>query len=677
MKALVRLAITLSVPLLAASPAASEITKIEYERAAYENGKRFGTIGAYEIISGRLFGELDPHDEHNSIIVDLDKAPTNARGLVEYVAEFIVLRPQDPAAANGTLIHTVPNRGNVRFPGTFRFEQGYTMSWVAWQGDILPGNNRLLMEVPVATDRGKPITGMVRIEQIPETSGIKSVDLGNGPYTGDSHAGYEAASLDTSAATLTMREYQRAERVPVRADSWMFAKCPDYVPGRPDTATPNAGHLCLPEGFQRGFIYELIYEAKNPRVMGVGLASTRDALSFFRFGGEPDDNPLAGDDGPIVERVIMTGASQTGRYCRQFLHLGFHVDESDRVVVEGLWPHITAARLPINMRFAAPGRAFLQHEEHSFPSYEFPIAYNVMKDEFSDRVDGVLRRCGETKTCPKVVHTVSASEYWQERASLDTTDALGTRDLVLPDNVRYYLLASTQHGPAREAIRHPRAEQLTNPNPNANNMRALLGALDRWIQGGAPPPDSRYPRVDDGTLVLPDRKSTGFPEIPGVSYPRDMNDLSRYDYGPKFLSDGIITNHPPKVLPGKTWRPLVPKVDADGNDVAGIRSVTLRAPLGTYTGWNLRTKEAGAEGEMYRLDGSFIPFARTKAERTKTGDPRLSLEERYVDHGGYVRAVKAAAEELVAEEFLLPADAERLVRAAEASDVLKPITSKN
>lgn len=654
------------------SPAASEITKLEYERKPYEDGREFGAVGAYELISGRLVGELDPGDRRNRIIVDIDKAPRNAHGRVEYEAEFIVLRPLDPTKANGTLLHTVPNRGNVRFPGPFRFEQGYTMSWVAWQGDILAGNDRLLMKVPVATNGRRPISGRVRTEHIIEEPGVTSVALGNGPYTGDSHDGYEAVEEHLNSATLTMREYQWQERVPVRADSWMFAECPDYVPGQSDTIKPSTSHLCVPEGFKRGFIYELVYEAKNPRVMGVGLASTRDALSLFRFTKElgGTSNPLFDGDDAIVDRVIMTGASQTGRYCRQFLHLGFHRDESDRVVVEGLWPHITAARLPINLRFAAPGRAFLQHEEHTFPSYEFPIAYNVMKDEFSDRVDGVLRRCRETETCPKVVHTVSASEYWQERASLNTTDALGKTDLVLPDNVRFYLLSSTQHGPAREATRHPLAKHWTNPNPNADAMRALLVALDRWIQHGPPPPDSRYPRLSDGTLVLPNAKSTGFPEIPGVSYPRDMNDLSLLDYGPEFLSRGIVSNHPPKVKPGASWRPLVPKVDADGNDVAGIRSVTLRVPLGTYTGWNIRTAEAGAEGEMYRLDGSFIPFARTNSERLETGDPRLSLEERYGDHDGYVRAVKGAANELVEEGFLLAADAERIVRDAAASDVL-------
>lgn len=657
--------------LLVALPGAAEITRLTYERAPYEEGRSFGDVGPYEVISGTLFGEVDPNDPHNRDIVDIDKAPRNARGKVEYEAEFIVLRPRDGSKANGALIHTVPNRGNVRFPGPFRFEQGYTMSWVAWQGDILPGNDRVLMSVPIATDGGETITGTVTSEHILEEDGATSVSLGNGPYTGDSHDGYEAVSLDTSTASLTMREFQWQERVPVHADSWQFANCPDGV--RDHEPEPSAMHLCIPEGFRQGWIYELVYEAKNPRVMGLGMASTRDALSLFRYAREAGEtaNPLFDDGKPILDRVIITGASQTGRYCRQFLYAGFHVDEQDRVVIEGLWPYITAARLPINLRFAAPGRAFLQHEEWALPSYEFPIAYNVMKDEFSDRVDGVLARCERSGTCPKIVHTVSASEYWQERASLDTTDALGQKDLEMPDNVRFYLMSSTQHGPAREASRNPLAKHLTNPAPYSDTMRALLVALDDWIQGGEPPPDSRHPRLSDGTLVTPDRASTGFPEIPGVGYPRDMNVLPVFDYGPEFLDKGILSHHPPKTVEGKNWRPLVPKVDADGNDIAGARSVTIMAPIGTHTGWNIRTPEAGAEGELYRLEGSFIPFARTQREREEASDPRLSLEERYQNHAGYVRAVREAASELVASRLLLKEDADRLVHEAELSSVLK------
>lgn len=650
-------------------PASAEIRKLTYERQPYDGGKAFGAVGPYELITGRLYGDVDPVDSHNREIVDLDKAPRNASGRVEYEADFILLRPVDASKANGALLHTVPNRGRVGFPSAFHFEQGFTMSWVAWQGDILPGDGRVLMRVPVATENGAPITGRVRTEHIVEETGVTSISLGSGPYTGNSHDGYEAVSTNTSGARLTMREYQWQERTPVSLDAWMFAECADDVA----TVTRSTMHLCLPGGFKPGWIYELIYEAKGPRVMGLGMASTRDALSLFRFGREAGGtaNPLFDDGRLLINRVIMTGSSQTGRYCRQFLYAGFHQDEQDRVVVDGIWPHITAARLPINIRFAAPGRAFLQHEEHSYPSYEFPIAYNVMKDSFSDRVDGVLRRCGESETCPKVVHTVSASEYWQERASLDTTDGLGQRDLELPETVRFYLLSSTQHGPDREATRSRLAKHLTNPAPHAETKHALLVALDEWIQGGAPPPPSAYPRLSDGTLVMPTREHTGFPEIPGVTYPRGMNELPLLDYGPEFLTRGIISNHPPEVVPGKNWRPLVPRVDADGNDVAGIRSVTLRAPVGTHTGWNIRSEQAGGEGELYRLDGSFVPFAQTRAARVAAGDPRQSLEERYGSHDGYVRAVRAAADELVSERLLLQQDAERIIREAELSDVLK------
>ena len=663
--------------LSAGGAAEAEIVKVVYERKPYENGKSFGTIGPYERITGTAFGEVHPEDPRNSMIVDIDKAPRNSRGRVEYEAQFVVIRPVDATKANGALIHTVPNRGNEGRIDAFRLRQGFTLSWVAWQGDILPGNNRLLMKVPIATDNSKPITGRIRTEYIVEEPGIYTVPLGGGPYTTGSHDGYEPVSTDTDTgkATLTMREHEPDERIPVPPSEWSFAYCPQggTTSGQAGATVEPIKHLCIPAGLERAWIYELIYEAKDPKVMGLGLASTRDALSFFRFNAadsEDNPNPLFSDGKPLLDRVIMTGASQTGRYCREFLYLGFHVDEHDRPLVEGLWPHITAARLPINVRFTAPGRAYLQREEHLFPSYEFPVAYNVMKDAFSERVDGVLERCVESGTCPKILHTVGGAEYWQSLASLDTTDALGKKDLELPANVRFYHLSSTQHGPALQAAKDPKFKNLSNPAPHAESMRALLVALDAWIREDTPPPPSMYPRLSDGTLVMPDQKSTGFPNIPGVAYPGGMNELPRLDYGPEYLTKGIITNHPPKRVPGKSWRPLVPKVDADGNDIAGLRSVTIRVPIGTYTGWNLRSQEAGAEDALYRETGSFIPFEKTKADRLAKGDPRLSLEERYGSHAGYVTKVKEAVERF-SERLLLPEDGERIIREAEASDILK------
>ena len=278
-----------------AAEAEAEIVKIVYERKPYENGKSFGTIGPYERITGTVFGEVHPADPHNSMIVDIDNAPRNSRGRVEYEAQFVVIRPVNATKANGALIHSVPNRGNEGRIDAFRLRQGFTLSWVAWQGDILPGNHRLLMKVPIATDNtdntdsGKPITGRIRTEYIVEEPGIYTVPLGGGPYTSDAHDGYEPVNTDTSKVTLTMREHERDERIPVPPSEWMFAYCPqggttsEQGDAEAGATVEPIKHLCIPAGLKRAWIYELIYEAKDPKVMSLGLASTRDALSFFRF----------------------------------------------------------------------------------------------------------------------------------------------------------------------------------------------------------------------------------------------------------------------------------------------------------------------------------------------------------------------------------------------------------
>ncbi len=667
--------------------------EVTYEVYPYANGESFGAAGPYERLVGTLAVEIDPSHPRNREIVDIDRAPLNALGRVEYQAQFVVLRPVDPSKANGTLFSWVPNRGRLGAralaPGLLR--RGFIVSHIAWQGDILPGGNRLLMKVPVATNDGQPITGRVRMNYILDQPSMFTVPLGHGPHLGlnptspiesySAHDGYEVVSTDNIGAVLTVRERYWDERIPISNSDWMFAYCPLGVRWGSSKAVvvPSPMHLCVPAGFRTGWIYELIYEAQNPKVMGLGLASTRDALSFFRFyefdsNGTP--NPLFVDGKPTIERVLIGGASQTGRYVRQLLYMGFHVDVNGRSLVDGLWAHVAAGRNPLNMRFAAPGRGYIMHYEEDFPSYDFPIAYNVMKDPFSDRVDGVLARCEQMSNCPKIIHTVSSHEYWNGRASLVTTDPFGATDLTLPDNVRHYTFAGTQHGGSPYAtmgLGHglaPLHKELTNPAPLDDITRALLAALDEWVRYGTEPPPSMYPRIDDGTLVTPDQEATGFPRISGVTYMPRMNELPLFDYGPRFLTEGVITNHPPRIVPGKAWRPLVPKVDVDGNDVAGVKSVTLMVPLGTYTAWNLRSEHAGAENESYILRGSFIPFARTKAERVESGDPRLSLAERYGNHEGYVTQVHAATAELVAKRLLLQEDADSIIDGAMKSDIL-------
>jgi hypothetical protein len=663
----------------------ARITRIVIDRVESPTfeGASFGDIGQYEKIVGRAFGEVDPLDPLNAIIADIALAPRNERGMVEYNTDFYLLKPVDATRGNGLLYYNVVNRGNkgglnaLNFgvvggneptdPGDgFAMKRGYTFLWSGWQPDVLPGGGRMTMRVPIATEAGAEIADTIRTEYIVNAA-TNTLNLSSGSFTGLTHASYETVSLDNSTATLTIRMGEANPRELVPNDKWAFADCTNVpFPGEPSTTK-----ICLQDGFDPNFIYELLYTAKNPTVLGLGFAATRDLVAFFRHEEQDDEgtlNPLAG----AVQTAIMEGSSQSGRYVRTFLDLGFNEDENGRIVFEGMNPHISPGRIPLNVRFGQPGRAYGQHEDHLFPAYESPYTWDPVFDPVAERTAGLLDRCRVKGACPKIIQTVSSTEYWQGRMSLDTTEALGQNDLDIPDNVRIYHFASTQHGPAATPNLGI-CQQLSNPNPYFEARRALLlVALEHWVLEGIEPPSSQFSTLSEGTLVPSDKESIGWPDIPGVKYTGLLNELTLLDFGPEFNhrdESGIITE-PPTVVASRDYAVLVPKVDEDGNEIAGIRSTTLQAPLGTYTGWNLR-RAGFAEDEVCGLQGSFIPFRKTQAERMEAGDPRPSLEERYGTHEGYVEAVRAAAEELVTERFLLPEDAERLVQQAEDSDVLR------
>ncbi|MFL6622256.1 MAG: alpha/beta hydrolase domain-containing protein [Sulfurifustis sp.] len=669
---------------LASQVAEARVTRIEITRVESPTfgGATFGSVGQYDKLVGRAFGEVDPRDPQNAVIQDIDLAPRNARGMVEYATDVYLLKPHDLARGNGTLLYDVVNRGNKVVLGLinagavggneptgagdgFLQAAGYTIVWSGWQADVAPGNSRMTMSVPVARRRdGSDITGRVRGEYI-VSAPINTQNLSSGFFTGLSHSSYETVSLDNSAAVLTKRVTESDVRIPIPNGDWAFADCNSA----PFPGTPSATQICLKDGFSPNFIYELLYTAKNPSVLGLGFAATRDLISFLRD-AEKDD---AGNPNPLargIRTALAHGTSQSGRYVRTFLMLGFNRDERGRMVFDGMNPHLASLQLPLNVRFGQPGRGYGQHEDHLYPAAEPPFTYAKFTDSIAHERHGILDECRRTRTCPKIVHTVSSTEYWQGRMSLDTTDTRGRQDVPEPANVRFFHFAGTQHVPAAT----PAAgicQQLSNPNPYREGLRALLTALREWVVNGVEPPASRIPTLQTRTLVHSDAASIGWPNLPGVTYNGLLNELALLDFGRRFDVDdetGVL-DEPPRIL-GIEYTVLVPKVDADGNEIAGLRSVTLQAPLGTYTGWNLR-RAGFAEDEVCGLTGSFIPFARTRAEREANGDPRPSLEERYGTHDGYVAAVRAAANRLVAQRLLLGADAERLITQAEASSVLK------
>lgn len=408
----------------------------------------------------------------------------------------------------------------------------------------------------------------------------------------------------------------------------------------------------MPAGFSPNFIYELTYEARDPAVLGLGFGATRDLISFLRYNAT-ENNPLVDKEARTPRWAVGFGSSQSGRFLKDLIYQGFNQDEAERIVFDGAIPHITASRLTFtNYEFAMPGRFATGLEGHFTPGDQFPFTYETLTDPTSKKTDGWLARCRQQKACPKIMHWDSGTESWQGRNSLVVGDPLGKKDAPIPDKVRLYYFSSTQHGPTDRPERGI-CQQLTNPLSYQETQRALIVALHAWVTKDVAPPPNRYPKISDGTFVSPQQSVQGFPAIPGVRYIGKPADLHVND----------LTTQPANHVKGKEYPLLVPKVDKDGNEIGGIRAVGLQVPLATHAGWNLRAK-GFVEDELCYLNGQYIPFAKTRDEREKTGDPRLSIEERYKDHADYVQQVSRAARTLVDERFLLQEDAERLIAEA-------------
>jgi Tannase and feruloyl esterase/Alpha/beta hydrolase domain len=646
-----------------AAPAFAEVVKLEIVSREPMNG-------GFELIKGKIYGELDPKDPHNAIIQDIALAPRNARGNVEYVATFALAKPIDMTKAARVLLYQVVNRGNGQAVAS---AEGYISLVSGWQGDVIPTVNNQTIVVPIAKQLdGSPITGPVV---------ARFVDIPNGASTAAIHLAsngtaepYLPVDLVQPKATLTWHAsetYAGVQDAPHRMarDEWAFANCETT----PWPGTPDPLRICLRNGFRADRIYELVYTAKDPLVLGVGLAATRDIVSFFHHA----QKDAAGTSNPVadaIDRVVSVGDSQSGNFIRTFIHLGFNQDERNRIVWDGAFPRIAARQTPMNLRFALPGGAALTYE----PGSEGVVWWTAYEDKARGlKKAGLLDRCTATKTCPKIIEAFGSSEFWGLRMSPDLVGTDATHDLPLPDNVRRYYYPGTTHGGGRggfrvEAAAAPGTCSLPpNPNPEAEQTRALTRALVDWVTNGTPPPASRYPTLANGDLVPATRAAVGFREIPGLPFSdRILNPLMHYDFGPDFKGadlSGVMSIVPPRIL--GTLPTFVPRVNEDGNETAGVPSVLMQAPLGTYLGWNtVRSGFFAGYGCGYQ--GGYIPFAKTKAERERNNDPRQSVEERYGTLEGYVCTVKHAADKAVADRVLLRDDGERFVREAEASSVL-------
>ena len=644
----------------------ARIVKIVIDKTeSYANGKSFGKVGAFEKLTGRAFGEVDPLDSHNAIIQDILLAPRNAKGQVEYEMDFILLKPVNMALSNGLLYCSVPNRGNAFPADSTLLARGYVYLWGGWQGDLY-GEGKVKIKVPVAMENGKEITGLLRTQIIvPEP--FNTQNLSAGVFTGVNHRAYETVSLDNTACWMTKRVHALDSAVVIPNSEWAFSDCSkEAYPG-----TPSATQVSIKGGFDPNYIYDLTYTAKNPLVLGLGFAATRDLVAFFKYSSE-DDVHTPNLLGTSIHVAIGSGVSQCGNYLRSFLQLGFNMTEADKPVFEGLNVHIGARRITLNVRFGRPGGGGAQHEDNLFPGNEAPFSWASSYDPLSKTKGGLLDACVQQGFVPKIIHTLSSNEYWQGRMSLKTTTSDGAKDLTIPNSVRIYLFNGTQHG----VDNNPSVNKLTgfrsNPNSYLETLRALQIALERWVVEGVEPPKSQYPTIREGTLVKAEKETIGWKDIPNVRYSGLVNELQVRDFGEGFnnkFQTGVMSE-PPIVHGDQRYGVLVPKVNEDDNEVGGIQTLTLRAPLGTYTGWGLRTVGYG-EGDLSGLLGTFIPFQKTKVERLAIGDPRLSLEERYGSHEGYVRAVKTGADAMVLEGLLLQEDAERELKKAEGSGVLR------
>jgi Alpha/beta hydrolase domain len=622
----------------AALPAQAHVTRFEtISRTPLAGGASFGATGAYDKIVGRLWFADRPRTAANRHVVDLQLAPTNAAGEVVSSADVIILAPHDPRRGNGAAVIDIPNRGGAtalaldrgrfsRDPAQpddlgdgFLMRHGFTVAAVGWQWDVPAEPGLLGLRAPTVTDGGKPITGLVRSDFHVDAPVAEHAIADRG------HAPYPVFDEHDPANVLTERDDILAPRRIVPRNRWHF--------------TQNGGAIALDGNFVPGHIYELVYLARDPVVVGLGLAGVRDAVAYLKYD----------DRAPVrIARAYGFGISQSGRYLRTFVQRGFNADEQGRPVLDGMIALVSGPALgSFDHRFAQPSR-----DAADFSSFFYPTDVPPFHEAEWPLPAGL-----------KVIDIDTSHEYWGRTASLMTTSEDGTRDVALPDAVRFYAIGGGMHIPNFAPAQRRGMRQRTDPLDYRWLERALLLRLDAWVRAGTPPPPSRYPRVADGTLVAPE--TWRFPALPGVTPPTPvaLHRTWRYDFGPRW-NEGIDLREPPTV--GAPYVTLVPRVDADGIDLGTLKLPEIAVPLATYTGWNLRTAETGFEDRLVDFYGSFIPFAPTRAARLAGGDPRLSIAERYTDREAYLRAYDAVTAALVRDGYVLAEDAPMLHARAEA-----------
>ena len=641
------------------------VTKMEIKsRIPFANGQVFGDVGAYEQLDGVVHFAADPNHGANETIADLGLAPRNADGLVEFSSDFRILLPADPQLGNRRILFDVPNRGkplalrNINSapevtpdapmdPGNgFLMRKGYTVVWCAWQHDVPDAPGMLRVKVPDAVTTDGPISGKVVVTfQLNVPSQVEFLSSRN-------HRAYKASDVNEQGAVMTEQNHEDGPERILPRDQWSFARLENGI------AVPDDSHVHLASGFQPGKVYQVIYTTTGAPVVGLGNLATRDITTFLRYSSPEKGNPLAGQ----IDNAYSFGVSQSGRFLRLFLYLGLNRDEEGRIAFDGFIPHVAGGKMgEFNHRFAQPSSQATRSGNSLFPFSDVAQA-----DPETGISDGLLSRLSSQGDLPKIMYTHTPSEYWAGHGSLMHTDMTANRDLEPPDEVRIYVFSSTQHALATFPPVYNDADGYHGQYPfNVVDYRSLLRAalvnMDRWVTNGEPAPPSQHPRLDDGTAVNPQELRESFEKIPGVKLPNPMRRFTRLDFGPDPF---VPTKIPAEV--GKAYPNLVSAVDDDANELSGIQLPFITVPLATHMGWNLRHPDIGGADQVIgtggasggTLRGSTIPFAATRKDREMSGDPRLSIEERYESKEQYHELVEQAARKLIAQRYLLEEDIE-------------------
>ncbi|MEY4706635.1 MAG: hypothetical protein RJB58_358 [Pseudomonadota bacterium] len=633
---------------LAATPASAGLTRFTVEKTTPMSG-------GYVLLEGRFQGELDPDSPHNAQVNDIKLAPRNAAGMVEYSATFAIAKPEDISRSSGMLVYDVPNRGNG---SATNIGNGHVHVVSGWQGDLEEAAGVQSLRVPSATLNGP---AYVRFLDIP--AGTTTLSVKGGPQGKQGGRAFEVATEENAKLFFGASDDEAGNQHEIQGRNFAFADCSKT----PFPGTLDLTKLCVKDGFDPKLAYTLAFTAKNPKILGVGFAATRDLVSFLRYGerdaaGNP--NPLAGK----MRWAVGRGVSQSGNFLRAFVSLGFNTGENGLQVFSGINPIVAMRMNSMSYRFASPGGLV--------GLYEIGNDGINWWSEYDDKVRGLgrtslLARCTTAGHCPKVVEILGSAEFWNLRASVNFVGTDAKSDIPLPANVRRYYNPGTHHnggsgGFERAGVAHNACVLASNPNPTSDANRALFKALLDWVTDAIEPPPSKYPTLAAGQLITPEAYDRAFPAI--LDQPRPAySPLYQYELGDGFnVADmtGAISVTPPRIV--RTIPQLFPRIDADGNELDGIRSPLLQAPLGSYVGWNVYRSGFQA-GRYCGNTGGYIPFAATRAERLEKGDPRPSLEERYPSHAAYVARVKAAADELVAQRYMLAADAARIMGEAQAA----------